>query len=134
HLARDTEVVFVAANEGEPAVINYLSHGEYVFALECGAPYDTRGGRRPRLFDEEMSEAGLFDFIPIMPIGDCVVAMMAILGRHLGFSLTPETVNGPLPTAYRMHLYTPPNPPLRVNPQAGAEAEQSPKPPPSSPA
>jgi uncharacterized protein DUF6461 len=110
HLARDTEVVLIAANEGEPAAVSYLSHGEYVFAFECGAPYDSRGGSHPHLFDDAMFDAGLLDFPSRASIGESVIAMTAILAQHLGFTLTPETVTGPLPTAHRMHRYAPPPP------------------------
>lgn len=130
HLAQNTEVVLISANPFDPAEVSYLSHGDFVFAFGCGAPYDSRAGSRPHMFDDEMFDAGLIDFPSRATIRDASVAMMAILGGHFGFSLTAETVNGPLPTAYRMHLYTP----LRINRQAGAEAERSPKPPPPSPA
>lgn len=109
-LARDTEVVFIAANEFEPAVATYLSHGEYVFAFECGAPYDSRAGRRPHLFDDAMADAGLLDFPSRASVADSAIAMMAIMGQHLDFTLTPATITGPLPTAYRMYRYAPPPP------------------------
>ncbi|ATY12367.1 hypothetical protein CU254_19260 [Amycolatopsis sp. AA4] len=109
-LAQDTDVVMFAGNEFDPAEVQYLSHGEFVFAFGCGAPYDSRAGTRPQMFDDEMFDAGLIDFPSRAPIGDSVIAMAVILSRHLGFALTPETVTGPLPTAYRMHSYTPPPP------------------------
>ncbi|UMP00105.1 DUF6461 domain-containing protein [Amycolatopsis sp. EV170708-02-1] len=110
HLAKDTDVVYIAANESEPAVVTWLSRGEYVFAFECGASYDSRGGRRRHMFDDAMSDAGLLEFGSGASIGDCAIAMMTILGQHHGFTLTPATVAGPLPTAYRTHRYAPPPP------------------------
>ncbi|OAP23979.1 hypothetical protein A4R44_05132 [Amycolatopsis sp. M39] len=55
-----------------------------------------------------MSGSGLIDFASAATIADSSVAMMAILGRHLGFGVAPETLTGPLPTAYRMHRHLPP--------------------------
>lgn len=129
HLAQDTDVVFIAANEFDPAVVTYLSHGEFVFTFMCGEPYDSRGGTRAHMFDDEMSEAGLLNFGSCPPVGDASIAMMAILSRHLGFGLKPETVTGPLPTAYRRYRYAPPYPAAPLNRQATAKAGQSPKPP-----
>lgn len=112
HLARTTDVVMIAANEFGPAMVHYLSHGDFVFAFECGAPYDSRAGSRPHMFDDDMLDAGLLDFPSRALTGDSVVAMAAILARHLGFVLTPEAITGPLPTAYRTHRYAPPPPRL----------------------
>ena len=106
-MARDTEVVYIAANENDPAEVRYLSHGQLVFAFTCGGGYDSRAGTQRHMFDNELTDSGLIDFSSDATIADNCVAMMAILGRRLGFTLTPETVTGPLPTAHRMHRYTP---------------------------
>ncbi|MFB9928505.1 DUF6461 domain-containing protein [Amycolatopsis halotolerans] len=106
-LARNTDVVFIAANEDDPAVVSYLSHGDLVFTFTCGGGYDSRGGTHPHLFDDEMIDSGLIDFASDATIADSSIALMAILGRHLGLTVTPETVTGPLPTAYRRDRYAP---------------------------
>ncbi|WP_215545286.1 hypothetical protein [Amycolatopsis sp. CA-230715] len=68
-LARDADVVFAAANESEPVVVSHLSHGEFVFAFECGAPYDSRAGLRPHLFDDAMDAAGCWNFPNVVRSG-----------------------------------------------------------------
>lgn len=135
-LAENTEVVLIAANPFDPTAVSCLSPGEFVFAFQRGAPYDSRAGTRPHMFDDEMFDgemfdAGLIGFPSRASIADASTAMMAVLSGRLGFSLSPETVTGPLPTAGRMHQYRPPYP---LNRRANAEAEQSPTPPRSSPA